>query len=71
MNTKHTPGPWISPDHMDPLNNINWEELKKQKLWILQHDGPEPDGLLSLIDAIQDYAVNRLGVPESEVFNLK
>ena len=36
-----------------------------------ERETEEVDGLLSLIDALQDFAVDVLGVPESEVFSLE
>jgi len=52
-----------------PLD-LDFALLKKQKAWILEHKTPEAEGILDLIDAIQDHAVDVEGLPETEVFNL-
>lgn len=54
---------------------IDWAELKVQKKFLMDiinnMDGcVEFDGILHLIDAIQDYAVDVMGIPEKEVFNI-
>ena len=60
------------------IQNIDWELLKKQKqslitiiewnkLPLLKDD---LDGILSLIDATQDYAVDELGLDKDVVFDL-
>lgn len=54
------------------LGNIDWTLLKTQKRWLIaQPECDEATGLLNLIDAIQDHAVDVLGVPEHEVFDLE
>lgn len=65
----------------NPIERIDWKELKKQKLkllWVINYleklniEGSEElEGILNLIDHIQDYAVDVLGMKESEVFNLE
>ncbi len=47
--------------------NIDWTELRKQKAWLLAQPGPEAEGLVNLLDALQDEAVGS-GVPENTVF---
>jgi hypothetical protein len=52
---------------------LDFPLLRKQKEWLLAQptDGEElADGLVFLIDAIQDQAVD-MGVPEVEVFGEK
>ena len=55
------------------IKNIDWAELKEQKLALIDSlagmDG-KGEGILSLIDALQDFAVDQLGIPEDEVFHL-
>ena len=61
----------------DPLPAIDYPALRDQKLTLLEvmtrHDD-EPEvidklqGLLNLIDAIQDYAADELGIPEEDIF---
>jgi hypothetical protein len=63
---------------MSFIENIDWEQLKKQKATLTKvvfntQDGEvwdDLEGLLNLIDAIQDYAVDELGVEENVVFDL-
>jgi len=62
----------------NPIENIDWQELLGQKVTLLEvieetdQGAVETDltGILHLIDAIQDYAVDVLGVSEKVVFNL-
>lgn len=63
---------------MDFIEKIDWELLKKQKATLLgvisENDNAdvvnELEGLINLIHAIQDYAVDELGVEENVVFEL-
>ena len=66
----------------DCIKNIDWKLLRKQKRTLLKtiikletgdEDDPvtdDLDGILHLIDSIQDYAVDVLGLPEHEVMLL-
>ena len=60
-------------------NNIDWKLLRKQKLHLLeilnneesnmtaeQHQSIE--GIVALLDSLQDEAVDKYGVPEKKVF---
>jgi len=47
---------------------IDWWLLRKQKQWLIRADQPEAEGLLNLIDAIQDAAVEDELVEEVVVF---
>ena len=47
---------------------INWEFLRQQKLWLLQHNTEEAIGLTNLIDYIQDTAVDIGAATEEQVF---
>jgi len=50
------------------LISINWALLREQKTWLMnQPVCAEADGLVNLIDALQDGAVND-GVSEDVVF---
>lgn len=76
--------PEVEPDVRFDCSKIDWEKLKKQKLIFLnmlsdwgesddenqRKDAQEAEGLLNLIDAIQDHAVDVMGLPEKKVFNL-
>lgn len=70
---------------MNPLNNIDWQWLREQKHTLLtiiaekrsvhlievEEQVDDLEGLVSLIDSLQDYAVDELGIPEEEVFNFE
>ncbi len=47
---------------------MDWELLRQQKEWLLQHDCFEAEGLLALIDELQDQAVAAQPELEEEVF---
>ena len=59
------------------IEDIDWELLRKQKRWLLRLDDiptPIPEeayGLIHLLDAIQDFAVDVMGVSEKEVFDFE
>jgi hypothetical protein len=48
--------------------SIDWTLLARQKHWLLTQKADEAAGLVELIDAIQDAAVDDAGVPEENVF---
>lgn len=62
--------------------NLDWKQLREDKLWLLklisemennrdawtQSDIDHADGIIMMIDAVQDYAVDSDEIPESEVF---
>jgi predicted ATPase len=64
---------------INPISLVDYNLLAKQKSLLMsireellspeQHDALR--GVIHLIDAIQDYAVDALGHEESEVFNLE
>lgn len=64
--------------HYD-ITNINWNDLRNQKRELLRvisernlPDGEDDlDGIVHLIDSLQDYAVDELGYNEHEVFDLE
>lgn len=70
--------PQVELDTRYDLSNINWELLKKQKVDLLYAIDATPDsiiadsleGILNLIDSIQDHAVDVMGLPEKTVFNI-
>ena len=61
------------------ITKIDWSLLKKQKKTLLiikncheditSDQTKDIDGIIHLIDAIQDYAVDSMGISEEEVFN--
>lgn len=69
----------------DFIKRIDWKQLQRQKLIFInmiqdwgeaddadqREDAEEAEGLLNLIDTIQDYAVDELGMDENVVFNFK
>jgi hypothetical protein len=61
------------------MKNIDWELLKKQKMSLLEiqemtcftkEDQENMTGIVNLLDALQDYAVDVVGLSEKQVFNL-
>jgi hypothetical protein len=56
------------------VRGINWRLLRKQKAWLLEIRAKTRgkkdfrNGLVHLLDALQDCAVDGLGVPEEQVF---
>lgn len=52
------------------ISRLDWSLLRDQKLWLLgESDTNElAVGLVNLLDAIQDYAADDMGIPETEVF---
>lgn len=65
------PTPDTAAEALRLIHGIDWPLLREQKNYLLYHNPRgtvEVDGLLSLVDALQDFAVDVLGVPESEVF---
>ena len=49
------------------IKSIDWELLRRQKEWLINHNA---DGLLSLVDALQDAAVADNIATELEVFGV-
>ena len=39
------------------IDNIDWLLLHNQKQWLLRQAGDEADGLISLLDALEDAAL--------------
>lgn len=71
------PSPPLSPEEL--IRNIDWKLLNEQKqrlaelldlTQLQQEDYGALEGILSLLDEIQDCAVDYLEIPEKEVFNL-
>ena len=52
------------------FNSINWSLLREQKQWLLDQESEHADGLVHLIDAIQDQAVDNGDASELEVFGV-
>lgn len=54
------------------LRKIDWGLLRKQKEWLLtQPVCDEREGIVNLLDALQDYAVDNGGLSEETVFGFK
>jgi hypothetical protein len=52
------------------IAQMDWTMLREQKQWLADQASAHPDqaeGLLSLLDALQDHAVDELGLPEEVV----
>ena len=52
---------------MVTIDNIDWEMLRQQKEFLLNHGGDDAMGLANLLDIIQDNAVKQ-GYTINEVF---
>jgi len=59
------------------IKNIDWKLLREQKITLIalvpvlaEKYADHLQGVLGLIDSIQDYAVDELGLNEDDVFNL-
>ncbi len=56
------------------FKRIDWKLLREQKSYLLNLSETSPsddlDGVVTLIDDLQDYAVDMLGFPEDTVFEL-
>ncbi len=50
------------------MNLEGWQLLRKQKAWLVAQHTDEGEGLLSLIDSIQDQAVDTGQVDQYDVF---
>lgn len=63
-----------NPSSEELIRGIDWEMLKEQKGAIIEFLQDEHiiglEGIIHLLDAIQDCAVDYLGIDENKVFNL-
>lgn len=59
----------IPAEAMRLLCGIEWNLLREQKRWLVEQQGEEAEGLLCLLDGLQDFAVDKLGKLEVEVFD--
>jgi hypothetical protein len=66
---------YLDTPKVTPILGIDWKLLRDQKQVLIKmidktkgDDKTGLSGILTLIDAIQDYAVDTLGVPEKDVF---
>jgi hypothetical protein len=53
------------------MTSGDWRSLRGQKEWLLTQDSSFSDGLIALIDAIQDQVVDKIELPEEIVFGRK
>ena len=60
----------IPAEALRVIAGIDWDRLREQKRWLVEQGGVEAAGLLNLIDSLQDFAVDRLGKLQVEVFDL-
>jgi hypothetical protein len=67
-------------DIPEVILGIDWSDLRAQKTMLLEtinNDAVDPEhkegleGILNLIDSLQDYAVDVLGIPEMHVFDFE
>ena len=49
--------------------DIDFELLKAQKRWLLEQQGDEAEGLIGIVDEIQDQSVQSGVVDEDDVFD--
>jgi len=74
---------YVNEDHVNEIEQaepipeflakMDWKLLREQKQYLL-NTGIETEpmgGIINLIDVIQDYAVDSLGLSEKKVFNFK
>jgi len=71
----------IEPVVPEVLLKIDWSELRAQKTSLIEIIAElekkkdirfeELDGILNLVDSLQDYAVDEMGVPEMSVFDFE
>lgn len=59
----------IPAEAMRIICGIDWDRLREQKRWLREQSGEEAAGLMNLIDSLQDFAVDRLGKLQVEVFD--
>lgn len=60
----------MSVNVTDVVSNIDWELLRKQKRWLINQNGELAAGLIGLIDALQDAAVDSGLSTVDEVFGI-
>lgn len=69
--------PDIAPDSLTfEFGDVCFPELREHKRWLIDHiQDPDPraraavEGLLSLIDSMQDYAVDEQGIDPGYVYD--
>lgn len=54
----------------DFFDGIDWNLLREQKRTLIENTHPRNtyNGLIHLLDAMQDYAVDVLGYPEDDIY---
>jgi hypothetical protein len=61
------------------LTKIDWKLLREQKIMLLKcqkyrhfnyKDEEYLQGIINLIDSIQDYAIDEMGISDKEIFNI-
>lgn len=50
---------------------INWELFREQKLWLIVQPGENADGILNMMDAIQDAAFATGKYTEEQIYGPK
>lgn len=53
---------------MDFFNSIDWDQLREQKRWLFEQNNELAQGLVNLLDNLQDQAV-LAGIDEDRVFD--
>lgn len=52
------------------IGKIDWDMLRQQKSWLLTQDNKHAEGIVNLIDRIQDEAVDNGDASKIEVFGV-
>lgn len=52
------------------IRRIDWDKLRAQKQWLIRMHLPQADGLVHLLDALQDAAHDDQLATESQIFGL-
>lgn len=52
------------------IGKIDWDMLREQKSWLLTQDNKHAEGIVNLIDRIQDEAVDNGDASKIEVFGV-
>jgi len=68
--------PEMADKALSLIKNIDWSELRNQKRTLINirnvaehHLTSDLEGILSLLDNVQDFAVDELGVKEIDVYD--
>jgi hypothetical protein len=57
-----------APNYYHLIHSINWVMLREQKQWLMSQEHVHAEGILKMIDHLQDHAVDNLLISEEKVF---